>query len=212
MHLITTRPVVRNYRVAALVGVIVGIIGAIVKFGWEIPFPPRTPERDATNPPQQLLEQMGMSPETSHITYEYLGNPRPIWSFIVHFGFSIVVALFYVIAAEKFPQITLWQGAAFGVVVWIGFHLILMPIMGTVPAMWDQPFGEHFSELFGHAFWLWIMELCRRDLRNRMTHVPDPARPDLSPVVGRAWIMGGFKHGVPSAADYEVSTPVASLR
>ncbi len=212
MRLITTTPPVRNYRVAALICLIVGIIGAIVKFGWEIPFPPRSPERDATNPPQQLLEQLGMSSETSHMTYEYLGNPRPIWSFVVHFSFSIIVALFYVIVAERFPQITLWQGTLFGIVVWIGFHLLLMPIMGTVPAMWDQPFEEHFSELFGHMFWLWIMELCRRDLRNRMTHLPDPARPDLTPVTGRAWIMGGFKHGLPSTADYDVDTPASNRR
>jgi putative membrane protein len=25
------------------IGVVIGIIGAIVKFGWEVPFPPRTP-------------------------------------------------------------------------------------------------------------------------------------------------------------------------
>jgi putative membrane protein len=177
MHIKVTEPAQRNYPLAALVGLVVGIIGAIVKFGWEIPFPPRTPARDATNPPQALLEMLGMSTETSHITYEYLGNPRPVMSFIVHFGFSIAVAVFYVIAAEKYPQITLWQGVVFGVVVWFVFHVVLMPLMGVVPAPWDQPPGEHFSEIFGHAFWLWIMELCRRDLRNRITHAPDPAVP-----------------------------------
>lgn len=177
MKLITTKPEQRRYKVAALVGVVAGIIGAFVKFGWEIPFPPRTPERDATNPPQALLELLGMSPETSHLTYSYLGNDRPIMSFIVHFGFSIAVGVFYVIVAEKYPQITLWQGTVFGVVVWFGFHVVLMPIIGIVPAPWAQPFGEHFSELFGHAFWLWVMELCRRDLRNRITHEPDPAVP-----------------------------------
>lgn len=59
-----TDPVRRRVGVAALVGLIGGIFSAIVKFGWEIPFPPRTPERDATNPPQALLEMLGMSPDT----------------------------------------------------------------------------------------------------------------------------------------------------
>ena len=29
-----------------------------------------------------------------------------------------------------------------------------MPAMGIVPAPWNQPFGEHFSEFFGHIIWL----------------------------------------------------------
>jgi periplasmic/secreted protein len=31
-----------------------------------------------------------------------------------------VFALLYCIAAEYFPKIKLWQGAAFGLLVWIG--------------------------------------------------------------------------------------------
>ena len=50
----TTDRARRHPEVAALVGVVAGIFSAIVKFGWEVPFPPRTPERNATNPPQHL--------------------------------------------------------------------------------------------------------------------------------------------------------------
>ena len=135
MALIQTNPKRRKYGVAALVGVLGGIVSAIVKFGWEVPLPPRTPVRNATNPPQQLLQQLGV------------------------------------------PEIKLWQGAAFGIVVYVGFHVILMPLMGTVPAPWDQPFAEHFSEFFGHIIWLWVIEIFRRDLRNRITHEPDAEFP-----------------------------------
>lgn len=164
----------RRVMLAVLIGVIIGIIGAIVKFGWEIPFPPRTPLRDATNPPQQLLQQLGMSFEMSHLSYLYNENARPIMSFIVHFGFSIVFGVIYAVIAECKPIIRLWQGTLFGLFIWVAFHIVIMPLMGTVPAPWDQPFAEHFSELFGHMFWLWVMELCRRDLRNRITHEIEP--------------------------------------
>ena len=40
-----TEPARRNVKVAALVGVIGGVFSAIVKFGWEVPFPPRTRPR-----------------------------------------------------------------------------------------------------------------------------------------------------------------------
>lgn len=174
---IITDPSRRKYGVAALVGLIAGLFSAIVKFGWEVPFPPRTPERNATNPPQTLLEQLGMSADASHTSVVFNGNELPIYSFIIHFCFAIVFALFYCIVAEMYPAIKLWQGAAFGIIVYVAFHVILMPLMGTVPAPWDQPFAEHFSEFFGHIIWLWSIEIVRRDLRNRITHEPDAEVP-----------------------------------
>ncbi|OFM99755.1 hypothetical protein HMPREF2630_02930 [Rothia sp. HMSC072B03] len=173
-----TDPARRRVGVAVLVGLIAGIFSGIIKFGWEVPFPPRTPERNSTNPPQALLEQIfGMSPETSHATYSYLGNDLPYMSFIIHFAFAISFAILYCVVAEYWPKIKLWQGAAFGIVLYILFHVIVMPAMGIVPAPWNQPFGEHFSEFFGHIIWLWSIELVRRDLRNRITGEPDAEYP-----------------------------------
>ncbi|MEQ4509028.1 MAG: DUF1440 domain-containing protein [Dickeya sp.] len=164
------RTVKEKIILAVLIGIIAGIICAIAKFGWEIPFPPRTPARDLTNPPQQLLQQLGMSFDLSHLTYLFNGNPRPIMSFIMHFGFSITFTVLYCVAAEFWPRIKLWQGAFYGLVLWVVFHVVLLPLFGTVPAPWDQPFAEHFSEIFGHMFCFWVAELARRDLRNRITH------------------------------------------
>ena len=175
MNLIQTDPSRRNYKLAAIVGIIGGFVSAIIKFGWEVPLPPRTPERNATNPPQALLELFGMSSDTTHASYAFNGNDGLPWvSFLVHFGFSIGCAIVYCVIAERFPQIKMWQGAVFGVAVWIGFHVIFMPIIGIVPAPWDQPWQEHFSEIFGHIIWLWVIEVFRRDLRNRISGQPDP--------------------------------------
>ena len=114
----------------------------------------------------------------THLTYTFNGNSdRPYVSFIVHFAFSIAFAIIYCVLAERFPQIKLWQGAAFGIFVYVAFHVVLMPLMGTVPAPWNQPFAEHFSEFFGHIIWLWVIEVFRRDMRNRITHEPDAEFP-----------------------------------
>ena len=149
----------------------------------EVPFPPRTPARNATNPPQTMLEWFGMSPEQSHTTVSFnLNDNLPIYSFIIHFSFAIVFALLYCIAAEYFPKIKLWQGAAFGLLVWIGAHVVFMPLLGWVPSPFPwvaggQTWSEHFSEALGHVVWLWSIEIVRRDLRNRITHQPDPEVP-----------------------------------
>lgn len=60
----------------------------------------------------------------------------------MHFAFAIFFAVLYCVVAEYWPKIKLWQGVAFGIVLDILFHVIIMPAMGVVPAPWNQPFGS----------------------------------------------------------------------
>ena len=159
-------------KTLVFIGIVSGIVCAFTKLGWEIPFPPRTPARDETNPPQQLLQQVGLSHEMTHKPYTYNENQRAIAPLIMHFGFSITFSILYVLAAEIFPKVTLWQGAFYGIILWAVFHAILLPAMGTVPPPWQQPFAEHLSEIGGHAFCFWTVEITRHDLKNRFFHKP----------------------------------------
>ncbi len=143
-------------------GIIGGLLSGIVKLGWEVMFPPRTPERNATNPPQQLLQQLGFSHDFTHQTYTFSGMSLPWVSFIVHFSFSIVIAIIYCFLVKKYAYMAMGQGAVFGIVIWVLFHLIIMPIMHTVPAPWNQPFQENLSELFGHIVWMMTIDLVRQ--------------------------------------------------
>lgn len=144
------------------IGFIAGILSGVVKLGWEVMFPPRTPARDATNPPQTLLQTFGMPSDITHLTYQFSEHALPWVSFIIHYGFSIVIAIIYILIAGKYYKISLGYGALFGITIWIAFHLIIMPIMGVVPSPFAQPFAEHISELFGHIVWMMVIELVRR--------------------------------------------------
>lgn len=94
-------------------GIIGGLLSGIVKLGWEVMFPPRTPERNATNPPQELLQQLGFSSEFTHQTYTFSNMELPWVSFIVHFSFSIVIAIIYCILVKKYAYLAMGQGAVF---------------------------------------------------------------------------------------------------
>lgn len=152
----------RQMGIFIYAGIIGGLLSGIVKLGWEVMFPPRTPERNATNPPQELLQQLGFSSEFTHQTYTFSNMELPWVSFIVHFSFSIVIAIIYCILVKKYAYLAMGQGAVFGIAIWVLFHLIIMPIMHTVPAVWDQPFQEHLSEFFGHIVWMMTIELVRQ--------------------------------------------------
>lgn len=142
-----------------LEGLLGGVLSGFFKLGWEILLPPRTVERNETNPPQRLMEQIGFSKRFTHQSFLYSGQKVSYISLIIHFGFSIFFGIFYSYLAPVWTPISLWQGTIFGVVIWVVFHLIIMPLMHTVPRASEQPFEEHFSELIGHIIWGFVIHV-----------------------------------------------------
>jgi hypothetical protein len=111
-------------------------------------------------------------------------------NFLVHFSFSTVCASFYAVVAEYNLRIKFLQGAAFGIVVWVVSHLLIMPILRLTAATLRLPFEENLSECFGHAVWMWSIEMVRRDLRSRITQVLPLDMVDNS--TSLCWLLGPF--------------------
>lgn len=165
-----TSPTSRRYGVAVFVGLVGGLLSGIVKLGWEVMLPPRTPDR--MTPPQVMLERIGI--DVKDMIYHYSGAIMNYGNFIIHFAFSIVCAIGYCVVAEVWPKVKLWQGCAAGLILWFGAHMMIMPWMGLTPPALDLPFDEQLSEILGHMVWMWTIEIVRRDLRSRMTNSLDP--------------------------------------
>ncbi|MDO4855873.1 MAG: DUF1440 domain-containing protein [Limosilactobacillus gorillae] len=158
-----------NLKAAIKAGTAAGLLSGLVKLGWENILPPRTPERDATNPPQRLLEQMGVPARVTHSTYSFSGHEMPWVSFLVHFGFSVSFGIIYEVLVENSQYLKKGYGTIFGLAVWVAFHLGVMPEMGTVPKAKDQPKEEHLSEALGHIAWMWTNDIVGRELYRRLT-------------------------------------------
>ena len=176
-----TEPGRRRYGVATGVGIIAGIMSAFVKWGAEVPLPPRTFSggRDEFNPPYLFLrDYLGIDPAHTVYTFsEHIINPV----MVTHIIFSLVFAIGYCVVAEVFPKVKLWQGVWAGIVATIAVHWISFPLLGLTPSLLNIPADEYISELVGHIFWFWAIEMIRRDLRNRITHEPDAEVPLNSP-------------------------------
>lgn len=168
----------RNLPKAFGIGAFIGLIGAFVKWGWEVPFPPRDPSvgfpyegmtgavvnngvLERVTPPQVFLEQLGLSHDW---TYTFSGMELPLSIFIVHVLFSVVFGIIYCVGSEFFPIIRMWYGAVFAIASNVLAHVIVMPLIGLVPPLSEIPFDENLSEMLGHIFWVFIMELCRRGI------------------------------------------------
>ena len=165
-----------RFGLAALIGLIAGVVSAFVKWGAEFPLPPRSPmdmfnaacgpesairaadaidcSRNFLNPPYVFLrDYMGIADPNAAI-YEFAGHAFNYVMF-THIIFSIVFAVGYCIVAEKFPKITMWQGVLAGILANIAVHVISLPILGLTPPLWTLSWYEHVSEFVGHMIWFW---------------------------------------------------------
>lgn len=101
---------------------------------------------------------MGASYKFTHAYIIYNTDQKVFWvALILHFSFSIFFAwlLIYMVQFKKTAWAGLWEGVLYGIIIWVAWHLIIMPVLGTTPAPWQMPFAEHFSEFFGHIVWGW---------------------------------------------------------
>lgn len=158
-------------------GFIAGMISGMVKIGWENIFPPRTIARNLVNPPQHMAEQIGI-PKKLIFSYVYFSQDQKVFWFtlVLHFSFAIAFSVLFVFISQYWAKIGLWQGVAYGLFLWFAWHIVIMPAFGTIPAPWNQPLGEWFSEFFGHAVWGWsiastVYYLIAKDKHGNLTQV-----------------------------------------
>ncbi|KPW52228.1 Uncharacterized protein ALO82_02967 [Pseudomonas syringae pv. broussonetiae] len=158
----------REYCVAAAAGLIGGNVSSFVKWGTEIPFPPRTPDRPI--PPLEMLDSLGIN--ANQLTYVYSEHMVNYGSALIHQSFSIFFAIFYCLTALRYPRVAVWQGFGFGMLVTLAFHGVILPMFNWAPPLWELPPAEWASETFGHLLWIWVIEVIRRDLQQRWSPGP----------------------------------------
>jgi putative membrane protein len=149
-----------DYNTAAIAGFVGGNLSSFIKWGSEIPFPPR--EAGRISPPFAILKWLGLNAEG--MTYVFTGHVINYGVALMHQGFSIFFGLLYCLLAVAFPMVTMAQGLAFGLVITLLFHAVLLPLGGWAPQVWDISAHETFSEVFGHLLWAWTIEIVRREM------------------------------------------------
>jgi len=132
---VQTEPRRRRFGVALFVGLISGVVSAFVKWGAEVPLPPRSPvdmftsacgpesliraaehidcSRNFLNPPYIFLRDWLGMVDPNAAVYTFAGHAFN-WVGVTHIIFSIVFAVGDCVVAEVFPKIKLWQGLLAG--------------------------------------------------------------------------------------------------
>jgi putative membrane protein len=122
-----------------------------------------------------LSPEAGMNLTRLIFLRDYLGIDRltRLYFFRTHhqsgdgdaYYFSLVFAIGYCVVAEVFPKVKLWQGAWAGIVATIAVHWISFPLLGLTPSLLNIPADEYISELVGHIFWFWAIEIPSRSAK-----------------------------------------------
>lgn len=135
-----------------------GLIGGMVKMGYESLLPPRTEEREKETPPETLLKQMGVPENIRNLAYTYSGHSLPLTTYLVHYGFSVGAAVPYAMLKERLPVLAAGKGSLYGTGVFLLFHEIVLPFTKTIPSPAKQPVEEHLSEFLGHIVWMYTID------------------------------------------------------
>lgn len=151
-----------NLRIFLWVTLIGGAISSLVKSGTEANMPPRV-AGEVSPPAMNIDAWLGPLGINSHsLDYVYQGITVPGAVMLYHWLFSFIFAGLYVLMSALWPRIRLWYGAAYGIVITLVMHGLLIPALGfRYPAylngqtgwLWNLNGYEFWSELLGHICW-----------------------------------------------------------
>lgn len=99
----------------------------------------------------------------------------------VHYLFGSSMAAFYGVLAECWPSIAGGEGLPFGFSVWLGAHVIALPVLGLAPAVTRSAPSSELAELLSHLVYGGVTELVRSRTRRLLvrsgTSTATPVQP-----------------------------------
>jgi uncharacterized membrane protein YagU involved in acid resistance len=159
-------------------GVIAGFIGGVVAAGaMSIAHKGLVALSSTTRQPTVPTEQEQGEDATvtvaNGIARWLLGRPlpadtKPLAGSVVHYAFGASVGGLYGGLATVAPRATLALGLPFGIAVWLGAHVIMVPALGLAAPPTRQPPLKEAFELVLHLVYGAVTEVARRFIRQAL--------------------------------------------
>ena len=152
-----------NVALGALVGLIGGVIAAgamsvthrlVDDVAPKSETPPASQEEDSTVKVASAV--------TRRAGYRLAEDEKPRAGTIVHYAFGASVGAFYGAVAAIVPRVTAGLGLLFGVAVWLGAHVIVVPALGLAEPPTRRPVRQEAEEFGLHLVYGMTTELGRR--------------------------------------------------
>ena len=95
-------------------------------------------------------------------------DKKPLAANLVHYAFGASVGGVYGGVAEVAPRATAALGLPFGVAVWLGAHVMMVPALGLAAPPTRQPPPKEALEFFLHLVYGAVTEVVRRFVRKAL--------------------------------------------
>jgi putative membrane protein len=159
-------------------GIIAGLVGGVIAAGaMSLAHKGLGGLVSGTRQPAPAAEQQQSEDATVRvadgITGWLLKHPlpedrKPLAANIVHYAFGAGVGGLYGGIATVAPRVTMGLGLPFGVAVWLGAHVIMVPALGLAAPPTRQPASKEALEFFLHLVYGAVTELVRRLVRQAL--------------------------------------------
>jgi putative membrane protein len=153
-------------------GIIAGFVGGAIAAGaMSVVHKGLAGIFSAQRPPAQNAEQQEGEDATVRVadgtTRWLLGRSlpeakKPLAGTMIHYAFGASIGGLYGGLATVAPRVTAALGLPFGVVVWLGAHVIMVPTLGLAPPVTRQPALKETLEFVLHLVYGVVTELVRR--------------------------------------------------
>jgi putative membrane protein len=145
-------------------GLVAGIVGAGAMSIAHKAFPAAAEQEQGEDSTVKVADSL---------TRRLLGRPlpddkKPLAGNIVHYAFGAGVGALYGGLAAVVPRVTVALGLPFGVAVWLGAHVIMVPALGLAAPPTRQPLSKEALELALHLVYGAVTELGRRLIRQTL--------------------------------------------
>ena len=150
-----------------VVGIVAGLVGAAAMTVAHKGLTAISPGPRPTAPAGQEQDVDSTVKVADGITHLLLQRPlpedkKPLAGNLVHYGFGASVGGLYGGLATVMPRITVALGLPFGVAVWLGAHVIMVPALGLAAPPTRQPLTKEALEFVLHLVYGGVTELVRR--------------------------------------------------
>jgi putative membrane protein len=158
-------------------GIIAGLVGGVIAAGamslvhkglGGLTSGTRQPAPTAEQPSEDATVKVADGVTRWLVNRPVPEDKKPLAANIVHYAFGASVGGLYGGVAEVAPRVRTALGLPFGVAVWLGAHVIVVPALGLAAPPTRQPPPKEALEFFLHLVYGTVTEVVRRLVRRAL--------------------------------------------
>jgi uncharacterized membrane protein YagU involved in acid resistance len=144
-------------------GLLAGLIATVPMTLFMVAFFYRLPRREQYPlPPREVTMEVA---ERTGLDHELAEPQRKSLTLTAHFAYGTIMGGIYALFAERIPAPGVAKGILFGLLVWAGSYLVLLPALGILRSATKHPLRRNALMISAHAVWGAVLGLLTEALR-----------------------------------------------